>query len=115
MPTTSRVRLAGLDTWLPVNVGTMLPDEATKLTCVPTASAGEAKPSATAAPSVSTTSFAASEAGIQPAVRVGRTLEPPSGGSDTSSPGLRALGPAARGLLGPKVPVIPIWPYAART
>ena len=67
--------------------------------------------------SVSRTSVAASELGMRPATRVGSALDEASGGSETSSPATAAgvVVPLPAGALVPNVPVMPIWPQAART
>src|SRR5579864_2594577 len=110
MPTTMNVSGAGCVTWLVVRAGISAPDVAVNLTWVPTAPAGDLKPSATASLSVSRSSVALSELGMRPALNVGSALDERSGGSETSSPAGGVTGavvPSAVPALA-NVPDIPI-------
>src|SRR5689334_23068884 len=86
MPETMKVRVVGCVTWFFVSAGISAPDVAVNFTCVPTAPAGDLKPSATASLSVSSSSVDLSELGIRPAVTEGNALDECSGGREMSSP-----------------------------
>src|SRR5216683_3348419 len=113
MPTTSTFIGTAVVTWLFVRPVARPPEEALKVTWVPTAPPGDLNPSATASLSVSSTSDATSVLGMRPALSVGTELEEPLGGSETITPGaVIALFEEPTGL---NVPLIPTWPHAART
>src|SRR5260370_7887466 len=94
MPTTMNVSGAGCVTWLVVRAGTSAPEIAVNFTWVPTAPAGDLKPSATASLSVRRSSVALSDLGMRPAVTVGTPPEEPTGARHLHPPPASPPGPA---------------------